>query len=260
MKWAITPIVMILALWTGGFADDPPKIPTVKDELNLLQGTWQVSSWEESGKPITAREMKDRNVFFGGNVFMFRKGEKVFQAGAMQLDPSKSPKTVNLSVKEGEGRDGVLLGVYSIENDTVKLCFDPSGQARPKSFKSDADNEFTFVTLKKQKSTADEQVEIVGKYRSELVEASGNVLTTVVVIEKRGDAYQATYTLDNKLLFVGTAIRKGDILSMCWISSGQAGVSSYKIEKGPKLVGEYTILGGIGVTGKEVLNPWRKSD
>jgi hypothetical protein len=191
---------------------------------------------------------------------MFRKGEKLLQAGAIQIDPSKTPRTMNLSVKEGEGKDGVMLGVYSIENDALKLCFDASGQARPKSFKSDDKNEFTVVTLKKQKPAAEEEIDIVGKFRSELKEASGNVVTTQVVIEKRGDAYQATYTLDNKVLFVGTALRKGDILSMCWVSAGQAGVSSYKIEKGPKLVGEYTILGGIGVTGKEVLYPWRKSD
>jgi hypothetical protein len=103
-----------------------------------------------------------------------------------------------------------------------------------------------------------ESVDIVGKFRSELTEANGKLLVTEVLIEKRGDTYTVTYTLGDKTLFVGTGIRKGEQLSMGWVSAGQAGVSVYKIETGPKLVGEYTNLGGIGVKGKEVLTPWKK--
>ena len=105
-----------------------------------------------------------------------------------------------------------------------------------------------------------ETVDIVGKYRSELVESSGKTLVTEATVEKRGDAYMVTYRMDDKVLFIGTAIRKGELLSMSWISGGQIGVSVYKIEAGPKLVGEYTILGGIGVTAKETLTPWKKVD
>jgi hypothetical protein len=116
------------------------------------------------------------------------------------------------------------------------------------------------VTLKKPKPAADEAVDIVGKYRSELVEAGGKVVVTEVTVEKRGDAYGVTYRLGDKVLFVGTAIRKGDQLSMGWLSAGQVGVSVYKIEPGPRLTGEYTILGGIGATAKEKLTPWKKVD
>jgi uncharacterized protein (TIGR03067 family) len=260
MRWVITPIVAILTFWMGGLADDPPKTPSGKDELQFLQGTWKATAWEENGKPIAASELKEREVFVGVNIFVVRFGEKVHLAGTVQLDPSKTPKTLNLSIKEGEGKDGIWLGIYSFENDTLKLCFDPEGQKRPELFKSDAKSGFSLVTLKKPKPAIEEQVEIVGKYRSELVDAKGKVVSTQVLIERRGDAYQATYTLGDKVLFVGTALRRGDLLSMCWISSGQAGVSVYKIEKGPKLTGEYTTLGGIGVTGKEVLTPWRKLD
>jgi uncharacterized protein (TIGR03067 family) len=260
MRCITSVIIAILGFQTVGLTDDPPKTPSARDELQHFQGTWQVTAWEEDGKAILDRQMKERTVFFGGNVFIFRRGEKVHQAGAVQLDPSKSPRTMNMSVKEGDGKDGVMLGIYEFENDTLKLCFDPAGQTRPDSFKSDSKTGFSVVTLKKPKPAEDEQLEIVGKYRSELVEASGKVVTTEVNVERRGDAYQATYTVGEKVLFIGTALRKGDLLSMCWISSGQAGVSIYKIEKGPKLVGEYTTLAGLGITGKEVLTPWRKID
>ena len=245
---------------TSGWTADPKKPPISAEEFQRFQGTWQVEAWEESGKPLAAEELKKRGVFFGGNIFVLRRDGKILHAGAAQLDPVKSPRTVNFSIKEGDGKDSVMLGIYSLEGDALKLCFDPLGQTRPEDFKPDAKSGFTLVTLKKPKPPADEALEIAGKYRSELVEATGKLFVTEAVVERRGDAYLVTYTQGEKLLFVGTALRKGDRLSMCWVSAGQAGVSVYKIQPGPKLTGEYTTLGGIGVTGKEVLTPWKKID
>lgn len=250
-------VLGLVLLTTATRADDPP---SARDELQALQGTWQVEGWEEGGKAVAAADLKTRGVFFGGNVFVFRRDGKLHQAGAVQLDPSKTPRTVNLSVKDGVGRDGVMLGVYARTGDTLKLCFDPLGQTRPDGFKPDAKSGFALVTLKKPRPPADEAIDIVGKYRSELADQSGKLVVTEAQIERRGDAYLVTYTLKEKILFVGTAIRKGDQLSMCWISAGQAGVSVYKIEKGPKLTGEYTMLAGLGVIATEVMTPWRDVD
>ena len=243
-------------------ADEPPKkVPTVAEELQRFQGTWQVEAWEEDGKAVKDAALKTRGVFFGANIFILRRDDKVFQGGTIKLDPGKSPTTINLAVREGEGKDDVMLGIYSLEGDTLKLCFDPKAQARPKNFKPDAKDGFTLITLKKPKPPANETVDVVGKYYSELTDATtGKTTLTDVFVERRGDAYTVTYKLEDKILFIGTAIRKGDQFSMCWASAGQVGVSVYKIEAGPKLVGEYTILGGIGATGKETLTPWRKVD
>ena len=251
----------------GPPAKPKPGPPAVKDEFQKLQGTWQVESWEESGKPVP--DADKRTVFFGGNVFLVRQAGKTLLAGPAQLDPGKSPPAFNVAVKEGEGKDGVLLGIYQLtpyrpaapdKGPTLTLCYDPAGGTRPAGFDPDPDAGYTVVKLTKPPPPADERLEIAGRYTSELVEATGKKVTTDAVVERRGDGYLVTYTQDGRVLFVGTALRKGDLLSMCWVSSGQAGVSVYKIEKGPKLVGEYTTLAGIGITGTEVLVPWRRVD
>ena len=264
MRWTTGLTLAILLAATAGRADDEPeKGPSVKEEFQALQGTWQVESWEEGGKKVAAADLKKRTVFIGGTVFIFRRGGNVHQAGAVQIDTGKNPRTINLLVKEGRGKDGVMLGVYDLKDNSLKIAFDPEGQVRPKEIKPDDEAGVTYITLRRPKPPADEEINIVGKYRSELTEPNGKTAVTDAVIERRGDGYLVTYTQGEKLLFVGTALRKGDQLSMCWVSSGQAGVSVYKIEKdekGAKLTGEYTTLGGIGVTGREVLTPWKRVD
>lgn len=253
-------LMLGLCLFAVGRAAEPEKkSPTAPQEFQRLQGTWKIESWEEGGKAVAAADLKKRELFFGGNVFVFRREGKVHQAGLAKLDPAADPRTIDLNVREGEAKGDSLLGIYSLDGDTLKLCIQP-GEERPESFKPDAKSGAIVVVAKKPKPAVEEAVDIVGKYRSELLEATGKTVVTEAMIERRGDAYMVTYMLGDKTLFVGTALRRGDQLSMSWISSGQIGVSVYKIERGPKLTGEYTTLGGIGATGKEVLTPWKKID
>ncbi len=247
-------LVAATLLFAADKEDAPPKIdPAVVRELQKLQGTWKVEAWEEGGKPLAAGELAKRGVFFGANAFVIRRGEKLVQVSLAQIAPAKTPRTMNLAVKEGEGKDGVMLGIYSLDGDTLKLCYDPQGESRPKDFKPGAKAGCILITLKKPKPPADEAVEITGEYRSEMTDAGGKVVVTDVQIERRGDSYLVTYRQEDRILFAGTALRRGNQLSMSWVSAGQTGVSVYKIEGGGKLTGEYTILGGIGMTAKETL-------
>jgi uncharacterized protein (TIGR03067 family) len=247
-------------LAVGRAAEPEKKVPTAPQEFQRLQGTWKIESWEEGGQAVAAADLKKRELFFGGNVFVFRREGKVHQAGLAKLDPAAAPRTIDLNVREGEPKGESLPGIYSLDGDTLTLCVQPKGEERPDGFKPEAKSGAILITAKKPKPAVEEAVDIVGKYRSELLEATGKTVVTEAVVERRGDAYMVTYMLGDKTLFVGTALRRGDQLSMSWISAGQIGVSVYKIERGPKLTGEYTTLGGIGATGKEVLTPWKKID
>src|SRR5207249_4281891 len=124
----------------------------------------------------------------------------------------------NAVVKEGDGKDTVLLGVYSFDKAGLTLAFDSKGKTRPAGVKPDAKAGATVVRLKRPAPTPVGEIDIVGKYRSELDEPNGKKLTTEAVVERRGDTYLVTYSKDDKLLFVGTAIRRGDQLSMAWVS------------------------------------------
>src|SRR5437660_279741 len=102
MKSLAAVVAVVLLVGHGNTADPPKKAPTAAETLQRLQGTWTVETWEESGKALGAADLKKRGIFFGGNIFIQRRNSEPFQASTVQLDPSKSPCTINLSVKEGE--------------------------------------------------------------------------------------------------------------------------------------------------------------
>jgi hypothetical protein len=52
----------------------------------------------------------------------------VVEAATQKLDPSKSPKTLDAKVTDGPNKGAVILGIYEISGDTLKVCFDPEGK------------------------------------------------------------------------------------------------------------------------------------
>ena len=73
----------------------------------------------------------------------------MIQVGTQKLDPSKSPKTIDVTMTEGPSKGTVMLGIYEIDGDTLKVCFDPHGKKRPTEFKS-APGSQTFVNVHKR--------------------------------------------------------------------------------------------------------------
>ena len=131
---------------TGARADDKAD---VAKELKKFQGTWTFESVEAGGKEQPAAEFKGMTVTFEGDKFTVRKGDEVIQAAKQKLDPSKSPKTVDVTITEGPEKGAVMLGIYEIDGDTLKVCFDPRGKKRPTEFKSAPGSE-NFVNVHKR--------------------------------------------------------------------------------------------------------------
>jgi uncharacterized protein (TIGR03067 family) len=130
----------------GALADDKVDI---KREIKKFQGTWTFESSETGGKKLPAGELKGLILTFEGDKHTVKKGDQVIQVGTQKLDPSKSPKTIDVTLTEGPNKGKVLLGIYEIDGDTLKVCFDLQGKKRPTEFKSAAGSH-TFVNVHKR--------------------------------------------------------------------------------------------------------------
>jgi uncharacterized protein (TIGR03067 family) len=131
---------------SGTLADD--KVDLEK-EVKKFQGTWTFESSESGGKELSADELKGFILTFEGDKHTVKKGDEVIQVGTQKLDPSKSPKTIDVTIAEGPNKGMVMLGIYEIDENTIKVCFDPQGKKRPTEFKSAPGSE-NFVNVHKR--------------------------------------------------------------------------------------------------------------
>src|SRR5438105_5280467 len=151
MRIALVTLLCTLGLTasggTGARTDDKAD---VEKELKKFQGTWTFESVEAGGKEVPAAEFTGIRVTFEGNKYTVKKGDEVIQAATHKLDPSKSPKTLDVTVAEGPNNGAVMLGIYEISGDTLKVCFDPEGKKRATQFKG-APGSQTLVVHKRVK-------------------------------------------------------------------------------------------------------------
>jgi uncharacterized protein (TIGR03067 family) len=131
---------------SGILADDKAEIDK---ELKKFQGTWKFELSEAGGQALSADELKGVVLTFEGNKHAVKKGDQVLQVGTQKIDPSKSPKTIDVTMTEGPNKGAIMLGIYEIDGDTLKVCFDMGGKKRPTEFKS-APGSATFVNVHKR--------------------------------------------------------------------------------------------------------------
>jgi uncharacterized protein (TIGR03067 family) len=142
----VTLLCTIVLTATGGARADKAD---VEKELKKFQGTWTFESVETGGKEVPAAEFKGITVTFEGDKYTVKTGDEVIQAATQKLEPSQLPKTLDVTVAEGPNKGAVMLGIYEISEDTLKVCFDPEGKKRPTEFKSSGSQ--TLVVHKRVK-------------------------------------------------------------------------------------------------------------
>lgn len=130
---------------SGGDKKDPGAAA-----LKKLQGTWKFTVHEMDGKSTPPEDVAKMTIAFTGDKWSVRQEDKEVQAGTHKLDPTKKPGHVDAVVTEGPDKDVTMLGIFELKGDTMKVCFDPMGKARPTSFSS-KDGRFLAVVQRVKK-------------------------------------------------------------------------------------------------------------
>ncbi len=248
-------VACVLGGAPAGSADD--KKATTGEEAakaarSNMQGLWQYESFEEEGKAATARSLRRKTIFFGGNSVMMKDAAELVQAGQFTLDP-ETPGAVDLKILVGPFRNITMLGIYELKGNTLRVCYDTAGRERPKEFKSTADSGL-FVAVYKRAKAADEP-DIAGVYDCQGTEMDGNKYTAKVEIRRVGDAYAVSWAKGGGLMAVGVGLRRGNVLSVSFTNKEMGGIAVYTVAKDRTMAGEWTEVGGIGLLRSELLAP-----
>src|SRR5262245_9511542 len=104
---------------SGTLADDKADL---EKEVKKFQGAWTIESSVTGGKELPADDLKGFIVTFEGDKHTVKNGDRVIQVGTQKLDPSKSPKAIDVTMTEGPNKGAVMLGIYEFDGDTLKAC------------------------------------------------------------------------------------------------------------------------------------------
>jgi uncharacterized protein (TIGR03067 family) len=135
-----------------------------KKELEKLTGTFTVTTFERDGKPFTADQLKKMKVVQKGAEWSFHDGDDI-TTGKDTVFPEKKPKEINSLYTNGTARDKTVLGIYEINNDSIKYCWAEPGKDRPKEFKSGPD--ITLMVLQRAKDGKESEKEKVKEKKEE---------------------------------------------------------------------------------------------
>jgi uncharacterized protein (TIGR03067 family) len=147
----MTLLAALVLTATGGSESRADDKAEVEKELKKFQGTWTVESVKAGEMEIPIDNFKGMTVTFAGDRYTVKVGDMVIQKASQKLDPSKSPKALDGTVSEGPHKGTVILGIYEISGDTLKVCFDPEGKKRPTEFKTAAGSQVTLAVYKRVK-------------------------------------------------------------------------------------------------------------
>ncbi|HVK08296.1 MAG TPA: TIGR03067 domain-containing protein, partial [Gemmataceae bacterium] len=107
--------------WSAARADEK----AAKSDRDLLQGKWKITAAVLHGRPLPL----ERAVAILGDTVHFR-GDRVMlrTESTFTLDPSKSPKWIDMPSADGKG----FIGVYALDGDKLTLhCAVPGSMSRP---------------------------------------------------------------------------------------------------------------------------------
>lgn len=119
------------------------------DDLKALQGSWQVVSALDRGKPVPADKMEAVEFEFQGDTLVTRESGKDKERTPFALDTTQSPRVLRLTAPGNEKR--VVEAIYEVRGDTLKFAFTKNGQLRPTSFDADPPGDIQLFVFKRKK-------------------------------------------------------------------------------------------------------------
>ena len=121
----------------------------VKKEIAKLQVTWSVVSSERGGDKAPENKIKMVKLTFQKDKLIAQQPDKTTEM-SYTVDPSKNPKTIDITYLDGELKGESHQGIYSLDGDTLKICMH-RGANRPPDFETKQDPQRHLIVLKREK-------------------------------------------------------------------------------------------------------------
>ena len=116
--------VLLAAAAAWSLSASPAGKDPAAEEMKKFQGRWVLTYVEIGGKPIPQEgldDLRELGIELKEDRVILTEDGKVKDSWEItcKVDPSKTPRWIDLSVGVGGSRPRTFLGIYKVEGDTV---------------------------------------------------------------------------------------------------------------------------------------------
>jgi uncharacterized protein (TIGR03067 family) len=136
-------LVAFLAVAPVAWSDAPK-------DAGPLDGTWQLTAGEVGGMKFPDEVAKSIKLMVKDGQYTVTTAT-VPDKGTCKLDAKANPKTIDITGTEGPNKGKTFLAIYELNGDTLRVCYDLSGEKRPTEFATKPGTKLFLATYQRQK-------------------------------------------------------------------------------------------------------------
>lgn len=120
-----------------------------QDETAALQGVWLAKSASMAGKAVPSEIVQQLRLEIRGRgyVVMTSAGP---DEGQLEIDDQANPKRMKIIGQRGPNKDRVVLAVYEVQGNRLKISYLMRGNDYPADFTSTAENKHFVVEYERK--------------------------------------------------------------------------------------------------------------
>jgi uncharacterized protein (TIGR03067 family) len=149
---------LVLTVLTVGLILSRPALSEEKDaakaDQQKMQGTWQTLKAQIGGMDLPDDVVRNLKIVVKGNTMTVVGVPDIIQQygeGTFLLDPSTKPKSIDFKVLKGDKKGDGPEGIYDLNGDDLRLCFQLVGKDRPTEFVTKEGQNRGMLVLKREK-------------------------------------------------------------------------------------------------------------
>jgi uncharacterized protein (TIGR03067 family) len=120
------------------------------DDSKAMEGTWTPVKAELGGQAMPEPVVKSIVLKIDGDKYEATVAGKL-DRGTYTLDTAAKPKGMTITGTEGPNKGKTFPCIYELDGDTLRVCYDLSGQKAPTEFATTAGTVHYLVTYARKK-------------------------------------------------------------------------------------------------------------
>ena len=120
------------------------------DNAQSLDGVWLPTTMEVGGKMFPDELRNTIKLTIDGDSYTVTAGKHI-DKGTVKHDSTATPKTMDIVGVEGPNKGKTILAIYEFDGQTLRICYDIGGEARPMEFKTIEGKLLFLATYQREK-------------------------------------------------------------------------------------------------------------